>query len=228
MTRKGNAKIGLIYSWSIPAVSTCPGKTAYCVKRCYAQKTQYRYPHPRLRWAKNFKIAQRPDFALLLSTALSRLEPNLIRIHVSGDFFSAKYLLDWIQALEENPHIKPFAFTRSWREASILKAIRLSGTPQWLLASTDPETGYGIPKGMVQADMVAGDYNYGTMKANYIHAIKALHTVVKNVCPQQLAKNPVTHISKVTCRSCGSCAGFKMKGDSFIQVPIKSVTFMEH
>lgn len=228
VTRKGNKKVGLIYSWSITAGVSCTGKTSYCLKRCYAIKTAHRYMHARKRWDRNFEIAQRKDFAQLLTAALAQLGANLMRIHVSGDFFSSKYLLAWIEALEANPHIKPFAFTRGWRDPKIMKAIRLAGTPAWLLASTDPETGYDIPSGMKQADMVAAPVK------DYRKAIKGLQKTVENVCPQQLAKNPETHESSVTCRSCGRCIGFKISkdfaagGSMFVPVAVKSVTFMEH
>lgn len=216
ITRKGNKKLGHIYSWSIPAVKSCTGRTEYCVKRCYAIKTANRYVHPRLRWAANFKLAKRTDFAELLSEALRRLPASLMRIHVSGDFFSSEYLLAWVEALGANPHIKPFAFTRGWRDPQVLKAIRLAGTPAWLFASTDPETGSKVPKGMLRADMKAGT------KAD-------LMPTVKDICPQQLAKNPETHISSVTCRTCGRCAGFKQDAlGEFKAVTMRTVTFMEH
>jgi hypothetical protein len=79
------------------------------------------------RWRRNFKISSRASFGSTITKTLSLLPPGILRLHVSGDFYNAQYAEDWIEALRANPHIKPFGFTRSWRDPEIFKALSKYG-----------------------------------------------------------------------------------------------------
>jgi hypothetical protein len=60
----GNTKLGpgLIWSFSLPAIDTCPGKSELCGGEhgaCYATKGRYLTPSVRDAYARNWEIAER-------------------------------------------------------------------------------------------------------------------------------------------------------------------------
>lgn len=139
---KGNAKLGkhtLIFS--LPAGRTCPGALhckAFAVIdengkrkiqdtkdtqfRCFAASSEVQYDAVYYSRAENL---QRIVSALSISVDLCvhLLEKSiakhrtkntkLVRIHESGDFFSAEYLQAWIKVAERNPDLKFYCYSKS-------------------------------------------------------------------------------------------------------------------
>jgi len=73
---------------------------------------------------------------------------KVLRLHVSGDLYSEKYINDWIKIAQANPDWKFYTYTRSWRNqnggpSSLVPALkRLGSLPNFkLMISTDPCTG---------------------------------------------------------------------------------------
>ncbi len=215
ITRKGNKKLGNIYSWSIPAVTTCPGRTQLCESVCYAKKMQTRWTSVRNAWQRNFELSKREDFPFILDNALARLSPNMIRIHVSGDFYSVDYLNAWLYALKRNAHILPFAFTRSWRVKAIAKRIKLT-RPGWLYASIDSEDS-NAPSFMKTAKMDMD--TAAKIKGSVNPGLRA----VKDICTEQIAPD------KVNCKSCGRCPGFRQASNGLVNIVTRrNVVFAGH
>jgi hypothetical protein len=167
---------------------------------------------------RNYELTLRSDFAVILSAALARLKPNQLRIHVSGDFYSADYLNAWLYALKQNTHLKPFAFTRSWRVEAIARLIRLT-KPHWLFASVDEEAN-AAPEFMKTAKMeLQVRAKVGVKNPTPNPALR----FVPNICTEQLAPD------KVNCRSCGRCPGFKISLSGIINaVKQRDVVFAGH
>ena len=204
---------GATYNWSIPPGKTCRGITKICWKKCYARRLQARRPNVAKAWQRCYELTQHPLFGAVLSEVLARLPPGLFRLHVSGDFYAAWYFTVWHHALRANPHLKPFAFTRSWRDASIKRAFARAGWPHWLMASTDHETG-PAPRQMREARM--GDIRVRDVRAGKVEAPASM-------CLEQ--RDGVT-----TCDHCGACPAAKWGTGKFVDIkkPEPLITFAMH
>lgn len=197
-----NSKLGpLIGAVSIPAVITCPGRTAYCESICYATKGFFRLKNVKNSLSTNYQIAgDLNKFKLDMMSALKKAKVTAVRIHAAGDFFSEDYIAVWIDIINAYPKIKFWAYTRSWRVASLVaplqKLAQLNNLQ--LFASMDKTTRETPPSWMRIADLVD---NFSEAKTNYVK------------CPNQ--RSPA-----ITCEKCTYC--FK---------PAKSkahVVFQEH
>lgn len=139
---KGNAKLGkhtLIFS--LPAGRTCPGALhckAFAVIddngkrkiqdtkdtqfRCFAASSEVQYDAVYYSRAENLQrivsaLSHSVDLCVHLlekSIAEHRTKnTQLVRIHESGDFFSAEYLQAWIKVAERNPDLKFYCYSKS-------------------------------------------------------------------------------------------------------------------
>lgn len=193
-SRKKNSKLGALYSWSLLAIATCLYRTVACSGEpggkipCYAAGIQNRRPAVWLAWFRCVELALHPLFAEALALALASLPAGILRVHVSGDFFSVAYLEAWLDAVERNPHVRPFAFTRSWRGLDFRAALEERGYPSWILASTDADTGKA-PVEMREAAM-AEETKSAVLSGKI--AAPAL------ACPEQTGKAD-------DCATCGRC-----------------------
>lgn len=155
---KGNTKIGNIVSFSLPAITTCPGRTPWCEKKCYAHRLEKRYPNVRNSYASNLEASKQEDFVEKMNESLAKIKTNTVRLHVSGDFYSIEYIENWIKIIKANPDIQFYTYTKSWRIPDLLPYIVTLAQVENLVvfASTDDDTkGETIPKGMREA--YAGD-----------------------------------------------------------------------
>lgn len=90
--------------WSLPAVETCPYATEHCIKNCYARKAENLYPSCYDSRYRNYEATLREDFVLLVIEYLEKRLASkahkgkrlIVRIHESGDFYSADYCGSWI------------------------------------------------------------------------------------------------------------------------------------
>ena len=108
-----------ILNFSIPAYKTKSGKVtcpfaAACVKYCYAQKGNYtRFPIVQELMEKKYTLSKQENFNELMNTEIQKKKPTHIRIHDSGDFYSIKYLLKWVNIAMDNPDVIFYAYTKS-------------------------------------------------------------------------------------------------------------------
>jgi hypothetical protein len=109
-----------VYTVSLPAGDTCPGKSAFCTF-CYALKG--RVLMMQARYQKTLDTLLSTDYEALLTSITALPLSAWIRIHASGDFFSAEYVRAWISALKSRPDVKAWAYTRSWDLAAMSKSI---------------------------------------------------------------------------------------------------------
>jgi hypothetical protein len=83
--------------------------------RCYAAADESRYPNVRrLRW-HNFNLLKgqtREGMAALILDSLPA-DAKLVRIHVSGDFFSDTYFLAWMDVAKARPETLFYSYTKS-------------------------------------------------------------------------------------------------------------------
>lgn len=196
----GNEKLGSgIGAWSIPSVKTCPGKSALCKALCYAGRYEGRW---KLDYSPKLRATKKADFiSKMVAEAQFR---TLVRIHVAGDFYSAAYVHQWAEVARRCPGTKFYAYTRSWRDGSILPAIRvLEALPNvTVLYSCDKET--GVPNGAPKEKLVwmaTDDTDTPPVPVRIVFRVKRKTVMAKMagsiVCPKENGiKNPVT---------CGKC-----------------------
>jgi hypothetical protein len=151
--QKGNAKLDKrIHTFSLPAGHSCPGADICLTKadrhtgkikdganqqiRCFAASAEALYPSTRnARW-HNFDLLKGLKTTAKMKTLILKSLPakvEIIRVHVSGDFFNQAYFDAWLQVAIEKPDIIFYAYTKSikyWmaRKDQIPDNFRLTGS----------------------------------------------------------------------------------------------------
>lgn len=219
----GNLKVGLnVHTYSRlpglpghPAVGspigigfhgTCPGATAECLAVCYAARPVAEQGAVHTMWTKN---SLTDDVPAELPEGCSQL-----RLHISGDFTSERYIDGWTSVISRNPDVAVWAYTRSWRVPALLPALeRLRALPNvQLFASMDISTNELPPTGWRRA-WIEGDerINAGDPAWGSEHNSITFDGTPSYVCPEQTKRRP-------NCETCGYCQHGR-RGD---------VTFLEH
>ncbi len=117
----GNGKLGPgIWSWSLPAITTCPGRSKECEKLCYATSGFFAMPSVTGTYRKNWETAKAPDFSRRMLAQILVNRVDVLRIHVSGDFYDAAYTAKWLTIVRAARRTTFYCYTRSWRDPKIL------------------------------------------------------------------------------------------------------------
>lgn len=204
---QGNAKVGQsIHHFDIPAGATCPGRSNLCDRACYAQQGRFllKSVTDRLRWCH--RQSRRTDFATLMIAEIKKKGVLVLRLHCSGDFYSAEYARKWLEVMWACPRVRFYLYTRSWRvediapvleEMAALKCCRV-----WY--SIDRETGIpatvppGVRLAYLQADQ---DEEPELLDLRFVvRRLKSYATRVSLplLCPHQSGRAE-------NCGSCGRC-----------------------
>ena len=128
----GNAKLGKeIYTFSLPAGHACPFANECLSKadkltgkltdgpntqfRCFAASAEAVYPNVRIARWHNFDLLKQLNSNESKDLILASLpkKANIVRIHVSGDFFNESYFLAWLQVAKARPEVLFYAYTKS-------------------------------------------------------------------------------------------------------------------
>lgn len=137
----GNTKLGPIPNFSLPSRSSCPGASSWCLNHCYAWRFERMRPNCRRAYARNLALSG--NVRQFIKAMLRRIPVDLpaLRIHVSGDFYDARYCLGWLAIAKRRPQTQFWAYTRSWTIPAMMPALeRLRALPNVsLFASLDPE-----------------------------------------------------------------------------------------
>jgi hypothetical protein len=109
----GNAKLkkSNIYTFGIPAGSTCPGKGT-CAIGCYAQAGFFNMPVVKNAQQSRLELTKHHAFIETLSAEIKKRKVKTLRIHDSGDFYSLKYLNQWLEIIQANPQVNFYAYTK--------------------------------------------------------------------------------------------------------------------
>lgn len=204
-----NTKLGKgIAGFSIPAVTTCPGRTKLCEGICYATSGFFRFKNVRNSLETSYEASRERQFAVRIGQELRRRSSiKAVRIHPAGDFYSNEYTQKWIEIVRDNPDTQFWAYTRSWRRPDlVLKLNALSKLPNIeLFASIDEETKAGtgpadkpvpeVPPTWLRVADVVDSWN--EVDSTYVH------------CPNLKDKT-------ITCAKCTYC--FKPQGKRKINV----------
>jgi hypothetical protein len=122
---RDNIKLGSdVWKFSLPvSAEACPGATPWCRQFCYAKEGWYIRKLIQNIRDQNWTAAQAGDFVQRLQRDIHHANPNLFRIHDSGDFFSVSYIEAWERVIEAFPAVHFWAFTHSWRVPELLPAL---------------------------------------------------------------------------------------------------------
>jgi hypothetical protein len=209
---RGNGKLGEgIHAWSIPAVETCPGRSRLCERVCYALAGRFRTGMVQDRLTENLDAALSDNFVGRLVAEIRRRGVHTLRVHVSGDFFSAEYARKWLAVARQSRRTRFYAYTRSWRvediypvlvELAALRNVRL-----WF--SSDAET--GIPVNLpdkVELAYLQQEAAEVPDGAKLVFRLKHLRKApltrigLALVCPTETG---LPHARTATCTSCRRC-----------------------
>jgi hypothetical protein len=124
-----------IFTWSLPALNarvdeknvvTCPNAGA-CAKLCYARSGTYRFSNVLEAHTRNLARVLRSlsdwKAELVDELRMPRYRGGVaVRIHDSGDFFSADYFDAWVRIATLTPDVLFYAYTK---EVALVKSRRL-------------------------------------------------------------------------------------------------------
>jgi hypothetical protein len=208
---RGNGKLGEgIYTFSLPALITCPGRSRVCVSDCYALKHRFKSSVVQKVYMARYVQSLADDFSARMIDEIKRRGCAVVRIHVSGDFYDAEYTAKWTEIARRCPRTTFFVYTRSWRVQPIVPSLvafsRLKNVKLWF--SCDRETGMPgiVPKRVRIAYMqvTSRDRPEGhlTFRVHKLRKLPVVHGSLPVICP---VETPQGATSDVTCTSCRKC-----------------------
>lgn len=214
MIQKGNSKLGRsVWAFSLPAVLTCPGSTDLCRSKCYALKGFYAMPSVKVSLRRSHRRSLRPTFADRMVAAVGTRKAKRLRVHASGDFYSAAYVRKWVEIVRRCPDTVFWAYTRSWRTPAVARALRrLAALPNFRLwYSADRDTGLPevTPPGvrvcyLADSDADARDIDPAVVRLVFRDVpdrrTELLSVNGRPVCPVENGRH-----SHLTCEKCKLC-----------------------
>jgi hypothetical protein len=145
--------------YNLPAVKTCPFRSAGCEIVCYATKGNHCFPSVVESREKAFEVSKRDDFSAVIVHTVETLQMTKrykgnvmqLRLHESGDFYNLAYLRKWVKAWEtlaENDGIRIVFYTKSFKyflelsdeEKRIINRMMASGKLAMNLSVDDTTT----------------------------------------------------------------------------------------
>jgi len=107
-----------VLNFGIPAYKTQSGKVTCpfadkCVSFCYAKKGAYIWKNVKPAFEKRYELTRTDKFISKMNADITIKEPDYVRIHDSGDFYSRDYLYKWIAVAIHNPDVRFYAYTNS-------------------------------------------------------------------------------------------------------------------
>ena len=108
-------KLGKLPSFSLPVITTCPGKTPFCDLYCYGLKGMFTLPQIKDINERRLDASLRSDFVPVIIKEIRGTQAPAFRLHVIGDFYSPEYIEKWTKIATEVKEVIFFGSTRSWR-----------------------------------------------------------------------------------------------------------------
>jgi len=207
--RPGNRKLGLlIYQFSIPSGlrHICVGASSLCLLLCYAMRHHYCRGNVKDALQENYKETLRRDFVAVMGGWIRSCFARIVRVHASGEFYSAEYVRKWVEITKRHKNVLFYAYTRSWRDPEVYEALKeLAKQPNFVLWwSCDRETGAPPKlKGVRRAYLMLNDEDIPKFKVDLVFR-ESTKTVMKwvtgaPVCP------PENGVTNTTCSLCQLC-----------------------
>lgn len=205
---QGNSKLGeAIHVWSLPAITTCPGATVTCKRVCYARKSRYLFDavQERLKW--NLEQAMRDDFVDRMVMEIRRKGCLVVRVHSSGDFFSAEYAEKWLEIMRRCK-AKFYWYSRSHAVIAIADVFKqmakLKNVRGWYSIDKDTSSPPEVPPG-IRLAFLQTDAKEPVPKSDLVFRIRKLRRLslpISTACPNE---RPEGKLAGITCGSCSKC-----------------------
>ena len=112
---RGNLKLGVLPSFSLPVITTCPGKTPFCEFYCFGLKGNFKLQNVIEANDRRLDASLREDFVDIIIKEIRQVKALAFRLHVVGDFYSIEYIEKWANIANRLPFVMFFGSTRSWR-----------------------------------------------------------------------------------------------------------------
>lgn len=211
---RGNGKLGEnIWGWSLPAKVTCPVISEVCNKVCYAMRGRYHSLSVQDALKRNLEIARSRNFARWMNGEIQLHQIRVVRIHVSGDFFSRRYIEQWDRVIEQNPDTRFFAFTRVWAKTRLLPSLaqlaRHRNLQLWWSVDHSMPRPPRVPHvkigwlALSDEDVPPYPVDLVFRNASQTHRVRLGGAPV---CAYEVRPGFRTkHTHKITCTSCGRC-----------------------
>ena len=110
---KGNNKLGVIPSVSLPAWVTCR-KDAPCYKSCYARRLAARREGVRHSYEKNLEVLENNPATYWAQVRGAVAFSRYFRFHVSGDIPNREYFAEMVKTAEDFPFCNMLVFTKQF------------------------------------------------------------------------------------------------------------------
>lgn len=159
---QGNWETGPeVYLFNLPIDKTCR-PTAWCQKNCYGKKGNYaRFKRGiALALEKRYELSLSDEFAETITKEIGRRKISLVRVHVTGDFYSDEYVRKWIRIAANCPQT---LFRTTTKRRDLRAAIlELHSLPNFnIRESLDPsrsEPAMGLPIAAIETLEIAADF----------------------------------------------------------------------
>lgn len=127
LIQRGNRKLSEagMYMFNLPAIrEVCSMECA----GCYAIREQKVYKQVLQSRMYRYEASKKEDFAVTIISELAKLrkKPKYFRVHASGEFYSQKYINDWIQIAAAFPEIIFYSYTKRLLHFDFTKLQSLS------------------------------------------------------------------------------------------------------
>jgi hypothetical protein len=215
MLTPGNHKLGgrLIWGFGLPsgAPDVCPGASDTCRIHCYARAFERYRPATAARYRRNLALARRRDFVPLMRAVLVLHDVRVVRLHVGGDFFSARYARRWLRIMRYSPRTRFYFYSRSWCVAAIKTVIdRMAELPNcraWYSLDRDTGVPAEVPPRVRLAWLMTAPDEAPPAGTGLVFRVRRLRRRPASVagppvCP---AEDGVGRPNPVTCDRCGYC-----------------------
>ena len=120
---RGNLKLGKLPSFSLPVITTCPGKTAFCNHFCYGLKGMFILQSVKDVNERRLDASLKSSFVPIIIAEIKKTHAPALRLHVIGDFYMPEYVEKWIEIATSLPGVSFFGSTRSWRCDFLIKPL---------------------------------------------------------------------------------------------------------
>ena len=109
---------GTVLTFGIPAYKDAAGHVIClgakgCLTGCYAQQGRYIMPAVKNAEERRLALTKTPEFVATLAAEIRRRAPRFVRVHDAGDFYSLKYLKDWLAIASWCPRVRFLAYSKA-------------------------------------------------------------------------------------------------------------------
>ncbi len=115
--KKTSKELGVkVLNFGIPAYKSASGRVICamadkCVKFCYAKKGAYIWNNVQPAFESRYELSKTDRFVDAINTEIKKKNPDYVRIHDSGDYYSREYLQKWIGVAIHNPAVRFYSYT---------------------------------------------------------------------------------------------------------------------